>query len=135
MLNPLKHLAEPMVLAAARDMTEHRAAEDQRRLLIREVNHRANNILSVVQAIAHQTEANSCQEFIAKFDERIQSLRASTTCWSRANGEMSRSPNSCALSSLTSALLWTVALSRRPGFENYCEGGPGDRHDDPRAGH
>jgi two-component sensor histidine kinase len=77
MLNPLKHLAEPMVLAVVRDMTERRAAEDQRRLLMREVNHRAKNILSVVQAIAHQTEATSCQEFIAKFDERIQSLRAS----------------------------------------------------------
>jgi PAS domain S-box-containing protein len=77
MLNPLKHLAEPMVLAVVRDMTERRAAEEQRRLLTREVNHRAKNILSVVQAIAHQTEASSCEEFIARFDERIQSLRAS----------------------------------------------------------
>ena len=77
MLNPLKHLAEPMVLAVVRDMTERRAAEEQMRLLMRETNHRAKNILSVVQAIAHQTEASSCQEFVAKFDERIQSLRAS----------------------------------------------------------
>jgi PAS domain S-box-containing protein len=77
MLNPLKHLAEPMVLAVVRDMTERRAAEEQRRLLMREFGHRAKNILSVVQAIAHQTEASSCQEFIAKFDERIQSLSTS----------------------------------------------------------
>jgi PAS domain S-box-containing protein len=77
MLNPLKHLAEPMVLAVVRDITERRAAEEQRRLLMREVDHRAKNILSVVQAIAHQTEASSYQEFLARFDERIQSLSAS----------------------------------------------------------
>jgi two-component sensor histidine kinase len=41
------------------------------------MNHRAKNILSVVQAIAHQTEASSVQEFIARFDERIQSVSAS----------------------------------------------------------
>jgi two-component sensor histidine kinase len=46
-------------------------------LLTREVDHRAKNILSVVQAIAHQTEASSVQEFIARFDERIRSLKAS----------------------------------------------------------
>jgi PAS domain S-box-containing protein len=77
MLNPLKHLAEPMVLAVVRDMTERRTAEEHRRLLMREVDHRAKNILSVVQAIAHQTQASSCQEFLARFDERIQSLSAS----------------------------------------------------------
>ncbi len=46
-------------------------------LLTREVDHRAKNILSVVQAIAHQTEASSVQEFIARFDECIRSLKAS----------------------------------------------------------
>jgi two-component sensor histidine kinase len=47
-------------------------------LLTREIDHRAKNILSVVQAIAHQTEASSVQEFIARFDERIRSLKASS---------------------------------------------------------
>jgi two-component sensor histidine kinase len=46
-------------------------------LLVREVDHRAKNLLSVVQAIAHQTKASSVQEFIARFDERIRSLKAS----------------------------------------------------------
>jgi PAS domain S-box-containing protein len=77
MLNPLTHLAEPMVLVIVRDMTERRAAEEQKHLLMRETSHRAKNILSVVQAIAHQTNAKSYQEFIARFDERIQSLSAS----------------------------------------------------------
>ena len=77
MLNPLRHLAEPMVLAVVRDITDRRAAEDERQLLIREINHRAKNILSLVRAIAHQTEASSYPEFVARFDERIQSLSAS----------------------------------------------------------
>ncbi|HLK82762.1 MAG TPA: HWE histidine kinase domain-containing protein [Xanthobacteraceae bacterium] len=77
MLNPLKHLAEPMVLAVVRDVTERKRAEARMQLLMREINHRAKNILSVVQAMAHQTEASSCEEFIARFDERIQSLSAS----------------------------------------------------------
>ena len=72
MLNPLKHLAEPMVLAVVRDMTERQAAEQ---LLRREVNHRAKNILSVVQAMAHQTKANSCEVYVARLSE----VRA-TTC-------------------------------------------------------
>jgi PAS domain S-box-containing protein len=74
MLNPLKHLAEPMVLAVARDMTERRAAEQ---LLIREVNHRAKNILSVVQAMVRQTKASSCEEHISRLNERILCLSAS----------------------------------------------------------
>jgi PAS domain S-box-containing protein len=74
MLNPLKHLAEPMVLAVVRDMTARRAAEQ---LMRREVNHRAKNILSVVQAMVHQIQASSCQEFISRFNERIRSLSAS----------------------------------------------------------
>jgi PAS domain S-box-containing protein len=74
MLKPLKHLAEPMVLAVVRDMTARRAAEQ---LLMREVNHRAKNILSVVQAMVHQIQASSYQEFISRFNERIRSLSAS----------------------------------------------------------
>jgi PAS domain S-box-containing protein len=74
MLNPLKHLAEPIVLAVVRDMTERRAAEQ---LLIREVNHRAKNILSVVQAMVQQTKASSCEEHILRLNERILCLSAS----------------------------------------------------------
>lgn len=74
MLNPLTHLAEPMVLAVVRDMTERRAAEQ---LLMREVHHRAKNILSVVQAMAQQTRASSCDEYISRLNERIRSLGAS----------------------------------------------------------
>jgi len=74
MLNPLKHLAEPMVLAVVRDMTTRQAAEQ---LLRHEVNHRAKNILSVVQAMVQQTKASSCEEHISRLKERIRGLGAS----------------------------------------------------------
>jgi PAS domain S-box-containing protein len=74
MLNPLRHLAEPMVLAVVRDMTDRRAAEQ---LLMREVNHRAKNLLSVVQAMAQQTRASTCEEHVSRLNERIRSLSAS----------------------------------------------------------
>jgi two-component sensor histidine kinase len=74
MLSPLKHLAEPMVLAVVRDMTERQTAEQ---LLRREVNHRAKNILSVVQAMVQQTKASSCQEYVSRLKERIRGLSAS----------------------------------------------------------
>jgi PAS domain S-box-containing protein len=74
MLSPLKHLAEPMVLAVVRDMTERQAAEQ---LLRREVNHRAKNILSVVQAMVQQTKASSCQDYVSRLRERIWSLSSS----------------------------------------------------------
>jgi PAS domain S-box-containing protein len=74
MLSPLKHLAEPMVLAVVRDMTERQAAEQ---LLRREVNHRAKNILSVVQAMVQQTKASCCEECVSRLRERIQGLSAS----------------------------------------------------------
>ena len=74
MLSPLKHLAEPMVLAVVRDMTAREAAEQ---LLRREVNHRAKNILSVVQAMVQQTKASSCEEYVSRLRERIRGLSAS----------------------------------------------------------
>jgi len=74
MLNPLQHLAEPMVLAVVRDMTERQTTEQ---LVGREVNHRAKNILSVVQAMVQQTKASSCEEYVSLLNQRIRSLSAS----------------------------------------------------------
>jgi two-component sensor histidine kinase len=74
MLNPLQHPAEPMVLAVVRDMTDRQAAEQ---LLRREINHRAKNILSVVQAMVQQTKAGSREEYVSRLSERIRGLSAS----------------------------------------------------------
>ena len=43
---------------------------------MREVNHRAKNMLSLVQSIARQTAAREPEDFIERFTERIQALAA-----------------------------------------------------------
>jgi two-component sensor histidine kinase len=43
---------------------------------MREVNHRAKNMLSLVQAIARQTAARDREDFLDRFAERIQALAA-----------------------------------------------------------
>jgi PAS domain S-box-containing protein len=134
MLNPLKHLAEPMVLAVVRDMTDRRAVEDKRQLLMRELNHRAKNILSVVQAIAHQTEASSYQEFIARFDERIQSLSASHNLLVKSEWRRRSACRTCARAArpLRRSSGWPHC-GARPRFKDHCGGGPGHWHCAPRA--
>jgi PAS domain S-box-containing protein len=65
------------------DITERKRREEEREerekrehLLMREVNHRAKNMLSLVQAIARQTAAREAEDFIGRFTERIQALAA-----------------------------------------------------------
>jgi PAS domain S-box-containing protein len=58
------------------DITERKAHEEQIHLLMREVNHRAKNMLSLVQAIARQTAARDPEDFLGCFTERIQALAA-----------------------------------------------------------
>jgi PAS domain S-box-containing protein len=65
-----------LFVCIAQDMTEQKAHEEQVHFLMREVNHRAKNILSLVQAIARQTAARSPEDFIGRFTERIQALAA-----------------------------------------------------------
>jgi PAS domain S-box-containing protein len=58
------------------DITERKTHEEQVYLLMREVTHRAKNMLSLVHAIARQTAARAPQDFIERFTERIQALAA-----------------------------------------------------------
>jgi two-component sensor histidine kinase len=50
--------------------------EEKEHILMREINHRAKNMLSVVAAIAHQTVARNPEDFVGRFLERIQALSA-----------------------------------------------------------
>lgn len=61
----------------AHDITDKKRAEEREHLLMREVNHRAKNLLSLVQSMARQTAATNSQEFVEKFARRIQGLAAS----------------------------------------------------------
>jgi PAS domain S-box-containing protein len=65
-----------LFVCVAQDVTERKAHEEQVHLLMREVNHRAKNMLSLVQAIARQTAAREPENFIGCFTERIQALAA-----------------------------------------------------------
>src|SRR5262249_46919939 len=58
------------------DITERREREEKEHLLMREINHRAKNMLSVVDAIAHQTATRNSEGFVERFSERIQALSA-----------------------------------------------------------
>jgi NO-binding membrane sensor protein with MHYT domain/two-component sensor histidine kinase len=48
----------------------------QVRLLLREMNHRAKNILSLVQVIARQTAACDPENFVDRFTERLRAIAA-----------------------------------------------------------
>jgi PAS domain S-box-containing protein len=64
------------VVGIVQDITDRKEHEEKVHLLMREVNHRAKNLLSVVDAIARQTAARSPEDFIDRFSERIQALSA-----------------------------------------------------------
>src|SRR6266478_4652109 len=65
-----------LFVCVAQDVTDQKAHEEQIHLLMSEINHRAKNMLSLVQAIARQTAAREPEDFIERFTERIQSLAA-----------------------------------------------------------
>jgi PAS domain S-box-containing protein len=59
------------------DITERKRHEEHTQLLMREIDHRAKNLLAVVLSIARQTAATKPDDFIARFGDRIQALSAS----------------------------------------------------------
>src|SRR5260370_15997903 len=65
-----------LFLCVAQDVTDRKAYEDQILFLMHEVNHRAKNMLSLVQAVARQTAAREPEDFIGRFNERIRALAA-----------------------------------------------------------
>jgi PAS domain S-box-containing protein len=65
------------VVGTVADITERKEREEKEHLLMREINHRAKNMLSVVHAIARQTATKNSEDFIERFSERIQALSAS----------------------------------------------------------
>jgi PAS domain S-box-containing protein len=66
-----------IMVGTAADITKRKRAEEHQLLLMRELNHRTKNLLSVVQSIANQTAASSPTDFVERFSQRIQALSAS----------------------------------------------------------
>src|SRR5262249_20188847 len=58
------------------DISMRKAHQEHVQLLMREVNHRSKNMLSLVQAIARRTTARDHEDFVERFSERIQALAA-----------------------------------------------------------
>jgi PAS domain S-box-containing protein len=64
------------VVGTVQDISERKEREERERLFMREISHRTRNMLSVVDAIAHQTAATRPEDFIERFSKRIQALSA-----------------------------------------------------------
>ncbi|WP_334062921.1 MASE1 domain-containing protein [Limimaricola cinnabarinus] len=64
------------LIKVIQDITERKRSEAVRHMLMREVNHRSKNLLSVVQVIARQTASHSPQDFITAFGARLRALAA-----------------------------------------------------------
>jgi PAS domain S-box-containing protein len=56
------------------DITERKRAEEYTKLLSREMDHRAKNLLALMQATVHLTQADTVQEFKATIEGRLQAL-------------------------------------------------------------
>ena len=65
------------IIALVTDITDRKLHEEQVNLLLREVNHRSKNMLALVLAVARQTASSKPEDFIRRFEERIQALAAS----------------------------------------------------------
>ncbi len=58
----------------ARDITQRKRADEHITLLAREVDHRSKNLLALVQATVHLTQADTAQELKAAIEGRVQAL-------------------------------------------------------------
>jgi PAS domain S-box-containing protein len=64
------------LVGTVEDITERRENAEKANLLTREINHRAKNMLSVVDAIAQRIAAGDPRNFAQRFSERIHALSA-----------------------------------------------------------
>lgn len=63
--------------ASITDETERRAREEREKLILSEMNHRAKNVLAVVQVLARQTAKRNPEDYVAQLEARIAGLSAS----------------------------------------------------------
>lgn len=66
------------------DITERKQTEERMKLLAHEVDHRAKNMLAVVQAMLRLTRAESMPDFIASLEGRVHALARAHTLLSES---------------------------------------------------
>ncbi|WP_439596649.1 HWE histidine kinase domain-containing protein [Falsiroseomonas sp.] len=71
--------ARTHIVGMLRDVTDLAEAEARRSLLVREVNHRANNTLAVVQSLVRLTQAADVPDYKRRLEGRILSLARTQT--------------------------------------------------------
>jgi PAS domain S-box-containing protein len=64
------------LVGLTQDITERKQTEEHILLLMREVNHRSKNLLTLVDAVARQTAGRNVQDFQERLEARIQALAA-----------------------------------------------------------
>jgi PAS domain S-box-containing protein len=71
----------------SRDITERKRAEEQQRMLLRELDHRVKNVLASVATVARRTreDSRSMDEFLQVFDGRMQSMANAHRLLSRSH--------------------------------------------------
>jgi PAS domain S-box-containing protein len=65
---------EPVFFAAIQDITERKQADARLKLLAQEVDHRANNLLAVIQAVVRLTRAGTVRDFVDAVQGRLVAL-------------------------------------------------------------
>jgi PAS domain S-box-containing protein len=56
------------------DLTERKMAEERQMMLAGEVDHRARNVVAVIQSIVRSTQARSIEDYVSVLEGRIQAL-------------------------------------------------------------
>jgi PAS domain S-box-containing protein len=66
------------------DITERKRAEERQDVLVRELDHRAKNLLAVVQSVLRLSKADTVREFVAALEGRIWALSRAHTLLSES---------------------------------------------------
>jgi two-component sensor histidine kinase/DNA-binding response OmpR family regulator len=69
------------------DITERKLAEERQTLLAEEVDHRARNVVAVIQSIMRLTRAETVEDYLAAVDGRIRALSNAHKLLSRSRWE------------------------------------------------
>jgi PAS domain S-box-containing protein len=69
------------------DITERKKAEERQTFLAREVDHRARNVLAIVQSIMRLTKAPTAQDYVEAVEGRIRSLSRAHSLLSESRWE------------------------------------------------